>query len=120
MNGNLVLQRVKTIGEAVREREIGVDHGVQDDICQVIGTRRPNICTMCLQTLAEGPKRVPRSFLKGQHIVRTDKHADLLRVHDLAPFGQSSDDEQVLRVRFDLRPLMDMNDILQGQGVQMK
>ena len=59
--------------------------------------------------------------MEGNHEILAHEKADLLAVQPLFDFNQPGDDEQqLLAVFFDLRPLIGMGGVFQSQGMQVE
>jgi hypothetical protein len=70
------------------------------------------------QPVADRLEAVAGPFLKGQDMVPSDDHRDLLALHGAAWCQHAKDDEEAVVVDLDLGPLMGVGDVLDSQGVK--
>ena len=69
---------------------------------------------------ADQVEAVARPFLKRDHVILAEHHAELLGELLVGRVGDPQHAEQVLVVRIDLGPLMDMDDVFQRERMDLK
>ncbi len=115
-----IFQLFQMVGEPFQHGKVRIDDGIDQGVGQVIRLAAADAAALAAYPVADRIETVARPLLEGQHIVFAQKDTDLFRVKMIrgGQGNQSRDNEQMVAVRFHLGPLVDVDHILQGQGMQ--
>ena len=109
------------IADRFQHGKVGVDRRVDQPVRQVIGPHAlPRDALLVPQPGAHQIEVVARPLLKRHHVVLAQEHAELFGELFVGRIGNPQHDVQVLVVELDLRPLMNVDDVLQRERMNVK
>ena len=114
----LLLQRLELLAVAFQEREVAVDQGVDQRIGQVVDATAAHRALGAPQAFPHGVEAVAWALLEGEHEVPAKQDRELLGNQSLGPIRQPQYDEQVIVVALQLRALVGVHDVRDGERMQ--
>src|SRR5262249_51928679 len=122
---DVVLQRIELVADLAQHREEVVEAVVDEAVEEVAGAAREELLPLLLfgpPALEQALDRLQRMVRDRDHVVGPDEDVELAGAQ--APRGavedrKVEDDEEVLVVDVDLRPLVAGEDVLEVEGVEV-
>jgi hypothetical protein len=120
---DLLFEQLHLFGEGFEDVEVVVHDGVHEGVRQIVCTPTPNSPALSTNPVAYPLPNIPCPFLEREHVTLSKHDTDLLVLYAQSRGIQrqhTEDDEEVIFIFLDFRPLPRMNQIFLNQRMKLE
>ena len=116
-NDQLVLQHLNAVAEIFEDDKIAVDDGIEKGIGEIVGPQSADAPLARAQSFAHLGENIPFLLLEGENVAGSENETDLLDAYTVGriELQHFRDEEKIVAVILQLRPLACVEDILLHQ-----